>query len=79
MFKLHNQTFLTYSRLKNGKYRLYKHTQQATTAWRGSNDKKEVVRVGDEPNEQILTFATKELAVNYAELHYGIRPFDGDE
>ena len=55
--------------MKNGKWRLYRISSQALTAWKGSNDKTTTVReerASQDNYLQILNFNTKEEAQQYS-------------
>lgn len=61
--------FYSAKRMKNGKWRAYKTFSQATTSWRGCNDKTEVVR-GDNGCGNILNFDTFDEAAAYVLEHF---------
>ena len=58
---------------KRGKWRLYRVSQTAVTAWRGSNDKTTVVRLED---GTILEHDTRETIVAFCKERYGCSPFE---
>lgn len=58
---------------KSGKVRVYREVQQAVTAWRGTNEKRSVLReerVNELNYGEILNFPSVEQAREYVQKHY---------